>query len=198
MEHVIKNLSGFEKSEKQKKEEAKQLIQLQEKSERIKKIIDMTRDIHSIPKPRVLDSNTQVNSKPNIFNRIKNYFKGLLIKYFIEPEVKKFLMHEELSREEKNQKLINEIKEKIYETNTYERERYYNNLLRTRKESGGVSGNKTPLLVDVDMINTHNQEPTEGKPSIKFLINSEHDNVKRVFLGKEKQNARIEAILKKE
>ena len=148
---------------------AEQTKRIQKNSAHIRKIIELTANITPtqndvqhftipIPEPKI-----------NIFTRIKNYFKGLFYKYIIEPELKKIKIEKELTGFEKTLKILSEGKKVIYETQKYEKDRYYERMARVRKENSGVIvRNPSPLFYDPETVIEHNEDVNrELKPSIK-------------------------------
>lgn len=148
---------------------AEQTKRIQKNSAHIKKIIEMTRDFKTteniVEPPKVLIPEPKIG----LFTRIKNYFKGLFYKYVIEPELKKIKVERELTMNERTLKILEEGKKVIYETQKYEKDRYYERMARVRKENSGVIvRNPSPLFYDPETVIEHNEDVNrELKPSIK-------------------------------
>lgn len=162
---------------------AEQTKRIQANSAHIKKLIELTSEskskenIEEVPKISV--------SKPKIgiFTRIKNYFRGLFYKYIIESELKKIKIEKELTIDERTLKILEEGKKKIYDTQKYEKERYFERMIRARNENNSIRVvNASPLFYDPEAVIEHNEDVNrESKPSIKELNELESAAVKKVF-----------------
>jgi hypothetical protein len=162
---------------------AEQTKRLQANSAHIKKIIEMTIDFK--PTETIVEKPQIIINKPKIglFSRIKNYFKGLFYKYCIEPEIKKINIEKELTINERTLKILEEGKKKIYDTQVYEKERYYDRIARVRKENNSIRVvNPSPLFYDPDAVISHNEDVNrESKPSLKEVKEIEDAACKKVF-----------------
>ena len=162
---------------------AEQTKRLQANSAHIKKIIELTREFKpteniveppqiSVPKPKI-----------GVFTRIKNYFKELFYKYIIEPEIKKIKVEKELTMNERTLRILEEGKKKIYETQKYEKERYFERMSRARNENNAIRVvNASPLFYDPEAVIAHNEDINrESKPSIKEIKEMENAACIKVF-----------------
>jgi hypothetical protein len=143
----------------------------------------MTRDFKTTEK--IVEKPQIPINKPKIslFGKIKNYFKKLFYKYFIEPEIKKIKVEKELTINERTLKLLEEGKKKIYETQLYEKERYFERMSRARKENNSIRVvNASPLFYDPEAVIVHNEDVNrESKPSLKEIKEIENDACTKVF-----------------
>jgi hypothetical protein len=162
---------------------AEQTKRIQKNSAYIKKIIEMTRDFNTIENivepPKVLIPEPKIG----LFTRIKNYFRGLFYKYFIEPELKKIKVEKELTINERTLRILEEGKKKIYETQKYEKERYFERMSRARNENNAMRVvNTSPLFYDPEAVIAHNEDVNrESKPSLKEVKEMEDAASKKVF-----------------
>lgn len=122
-------------------------------------------------------------SKIDIFTRIKKYFIGLFYKYIIEPELKKIKVERELTINERTLKILEEAKKKIYETQIYEKEKYFERMSRARNENNLIRVvNSSPLFYDPEAVIEHNEDINrEFKPSLKEVKEIENAACKKVF-----------------
>ena len=162
---------------------AEQNKRLKANSAHIKKIIELTREFK--PTENIVESPKISVPKPKIgiFTRIKNYFRGLFYKYIIEPELKKIKIEKELTINERTLKILEEGKKKIYDTQKYEKERYFERMSRARNENNSVRVvNASPLFYDPDVVNAHNEDINrESKPSLIEVKQMEDAASKKVF-----------------
>jgi hypothetical protein len=160
-----------------------QTKRLQANSAHIKKIIELTREFkpteNIVEPPKILVP----KSKIDIFTRIKKYFRGLFYKYIIEPELKKIKVERELTINERTLKILEEGKKKIYETQIYEKEKYFERMSRARNENNMIGVvNSSPLFYDPEAVIEHNEDVNrEFKPSLKEVKEIENAACKKVF-----------------
>ena len=164
-------------------------------SQYIKRIMDLTEDSNVLGKikPQIVEN--VVKPKVNFLTKIKEYFKGLFFKFLIEPELKRVKEQEELIRQQNLQKKIDDVKQLIYDTKSYENKKYFERLATMRKQSGGHSGNKAPLFFDPEAVVLHNEEPTQDKPSIFRLKDIERKDIDRQLRNQELLKRRVERLL---
>lgn len=164
---------------------AEQNKRLQENSAHIKKIIELTKDFKPTENIFFLPSSKILTPKPKIgiFTRVKNYFKGLFYKYIIEPELKKIKIEKELTMNERTLRILEEGKKKIYETQKYEKERYFERMSRARNENNAIRVvNASPLFYDPEAVISHNEDINrESKPSLKEVKERENAACIKVF-----------------
>tara|TARA_R110000782_G_scaffold227181_1_gene313937 strand:+ start:2170 stop:2775 length:606 start_codon:yes stop_codon:yes gene_type:complete len=162
---------------------AEQTKRLQANSVHIKELIDLTREFKTtkniVEQPQILTP----KPKMGILSRIKKYFRGVFYKYIIEPELKKIKIEKELTMNERTLKILEEGKKKIYDTQKYETEKYFERLSRARNENKTLSIRKTsPLFYEPDVVNTHNEDINrESKPSLIKVKEMEDAASKKVL-----------------
>lgn len=191
MENEFKHRRIAINPEQKKIQDAK----LKMNSQYIKRIMDLTEDSNVLGKikPQILEN--VVKPKVNFLTKIKEYFKGLFFRYLIEPELKRVKEREELIRQQNLQKKIDDVKQLIYDTKTYENKKYFDRLATMRKQSGGHSGTKAPLFFDPEAVVLHNEEPTQDKPSIIRLKDIERKNIDKQLKNQELLKRKVERLL---
>lgn len=132
--------------------------------------------------PNVKSQDTNKKNKVNIFKKIKNYFKNLFFKYFIEPELNRIAqeaMEKELARKEA---IKNEIIKNFYNTTAEERTKYNNALIRIRKESAGKTTSNIPMFFDPDAVFNHNSNPDRiTSPALSEIVKYENERATKVL-----------------
>jgi hypothetical protein len=214
MKNVKKNelplfLSDIKKNEDKKDELIKKLTRNKEVISAIMKLSDekskhnliINKETPSIKEETTSKNKIKKTINFNVFKKIKIFFKNIIFKYLIQPEIKR-IENEKLQKEQDEKDILNkDIIKRFYDINIEDRKIFNENLERIRKESGGKSYGKVPMLFSPDDCLTHNENPERlSLPSLKDLVKYENERTTKVLRQQSDPNFtknKIDLMMKK-
>jgi hypothetical protein len=167
-------------------------------SEYIKKIIELTNNSNILSKKTIETVQNIEKPKLKFLSKIIKYLKDLIFKYVIAPEIKRLEKEEKLIKQQNSQKRIDDIKELLYNSMSYENKKYFDRLDSMKKESGCYLPSKFSLLYNPEDVLLHNNELTKDKPSIFTLKENEFKNINKQLKNQELLKRKVEKLLSKE